>query len=116
MISLITFTCMFFHAEITEISACATCNPPIVLRNLTSSLANSQLLVSRAESKSSVAWFWATAGGSKFCRMSRYDEAVSRSFMLRHSMNSVRGLPTTAKRCGQRATSVLRAHRPIESR
>ena len=44
---------MFFHAEITEISACATCNPPIVLRNLTSSLANSQLLVSREASKRS---------------------------------------------------------------
>ena len=78
-------------------------------------MANSQLLVSKEASKRSVAWFWATAGGSKFCRMSRYDEAVSRSFMLRHSMKRVRGLPTTANRCGQRATSVLRAQRPVMS-
>ena len=88
---------------------------PIVLRNLTSSLANSQLVVSKAASKRRVAWFWATAGGSRFCRMRRYDEAVSRSFMLRHSMKRVRGLPTTANRCGQRATSVLRAQRPVMS-
>ena len=81
-------------------------------KGLTSSLASSHEHLSKAASNKIVALLWATAGGSRFCKINKYEAAVSRSWLPMHSMNSCRGLPTTLNRWGQRATSVFRAHLP----